>query len=363
MTNSIYIHIPFCSNICTYCDFSKFFYNKEWVSNYLDSLKKEILDNYKGEVIKTIYIGGGTPSCLSIDELNKIFDIIKIFNKDIEEFTFECNVDITEDKIKLLKANGVNRVSIGMQTINERLLIVLGRNHTKKDVYDKVSLIKQYIDNINIDLMYALPGETMEDLSEDLDFITSLDIKHVSAYSLIIEPNTKLYIDNVSNIDEDLDYQMYMYIKDYLNKKGFNNYEISNYSLKDYESKHNLVYWNNLNYYGFGMGASGYIGNVRYDNTKSYKEYINGKYCYSEHALSLNETLENEFILGLRKIDGIDTTLFNKKYDMDIFSIPIVKKLLSENKLIISNDKVKINSEYLYIENSILIEFIDYKFV
>ena len=122
MTNSIYIHIPFCSNICTYCDFSKFFYNKEWVSNYLDSLKKEILDNYKGEVIKTIYIGGGTPSCLSIDELNKLFDIIKIFNKDIEEFTFECNVDITEDKIKLLKANGVNRVSIGMQTINERLL-------------------------------------------------------------------------------------------------------------------------------------------------------------------------------------------------------------------------------------------------
>ncbi len=358
MTNSIYIHIPFCTNICTYCDFSKFFYNKEWVSNYLDSLKKEILDNYKGEVIKTIYIGGGTPSCLSIDELNKLFDIIKIFNKDIEEFTFECNIDITEDKIKLLKANGVNRISIGVQTINEHLLKVLGRHHTKEDVYNKINMIKKYIDNINIDLMYALPLETMEDLNNDLDFITSLNIKHVSAYSLIIEPNTKLYIDNVSNIDEDLDYQMYIYIKNYLKNKGFNNYEISNYCIKGYESKHNLVYWNNLNYYGFGIGASGYIDNIRYDNTKSYKEYTNGKYRYDEHTLNFEEILENEFILGLRKIDGIDIDLFDKKYHMNILSIPTVKKLLNENKLIVSNNRVKINEEYIYTSNRILVEFL-----
>lgn len=355
---SIYIHIPFCSNICSYCDFAKFYYNSDWVDNYLNSLEKEIKLNYKGEAVDTIYIGGGTPTCLNMKQLEKLLKITNLFNKNNIEFTVETNVDLSLDKIKLLNKYGVNRISIGVQTVNPKYLKFLNRNHTKEEIVNLINLLKQYNFNINVDLIYALPGETLEELNEDLDFILSLDVNHISTYSLIIEPHTKLYIDNVSNIDEDLDYEMYKLINQKLNK--YHHYEISNFAKKNYESKHNLVYWNNLNYYGFGLGASGYIDNIRYDNTKSYNNYINGNYILEKHKLDLNETISNEFILGLRKIDGIDVNDFYKKYNVDVTSIDIVKQLIKENKLNLT-DKLKINSKYIYISNTILVNFIDLK--
>ena len=245
---SIYIHIPFCSNICSYCDFAKFYYNSDWVDNYLSSLEKEIKLNYKGEVVDTIYIGGGTPTVLNLNQLEKLLKITNLFNKKNIEFTVETNVDLSLEKIKLLKKYGVNRISIGVQTVNPKYLKFLNRNHTKEEVINLINLLKEYNFNINVDLIYAIPGETLEELNEDLDFILSLDVNHISTYSLIIEPHTKLYIDNVSNIDEDLDYEMYKLINKKLNK--YHHYEISNFAKKNYESKHNLVYWNNLNYYG-----------------------------------------------------------------------------------------------------------------
>ena len=355
---SVYIHIPFCSNICSYCDFAKFYYNSNWADNYLSSLEKEIKSNYKGEVIDTIYIGGGTPTVLNINQLERLLKLTNLFNKEITEFTVETNVDLSLDKIKLLKQYGVNRISVGVQTINPKHLKFLNRNHTKEDISKLVNLLKKYNFNINVDLIYAIPNQTLEELSEDLDFILSLDVNHISTYSLIIEPHTKLYIDNVSNIDEDLDYEMYRLIVKKLNK--YHHYEISNFAKENYESKHNLVYWNNLEYYGFGVGASGYINNIRYDNTKSYQNYINGNYVIEQHKLDLNETISNEFILGLRKIDGVDINNFYKKYNIEITSIDIVKKLVKENKLILT-DKLKINPKYIYISNTILVNFIDLK--
>lgn len=357
---SIYIHIPFCSNICSYCDFSKFYYNEDWVDNYLNELENEVKSNYKNELVNTIYIGGGTPSCLSIKQLNKLFNIVKLFNFDKNiEFTIECNIDVEEEKLKLFKENKVNRISVGVQTINENHLKLLNRNHTKEVVLNKVNIIKKYFNNINIDLMYALPNETIEELQNDLNFYLSLDVPHISTYSLIIEPNTKLYIDKIDYIDEDLDYEMYKLINKTLRENNYINYEISNYSKQNYESKHNLTYWNNLEYYGFGIGASGYINNVRYDNTKSYKKYIDGKHRKEEHKLSKKETIENEFILGFRKINGINIDEFNKKYNIDLLSIDVVKRMLKEDKLIVDDNYIKINEKYLYISNSILVEFID----
>lgn len=356
---SVYIHIPFCSNICSYCDFSKFYYNEKWVDNYLNALENEIELNYKGEEVKTIYIGGGTPSCLNINQLAKLFEIINKFKTNLLEFTFECNIDIEEEKLILLKNNNVNRISVGIQTINEKLLKTIDRYHTKEQVSNKINLIKNYFDNINVDLMYALPNESIEDLKNDLEFFVNLDVNHISTYSLIIEPNTKLYINNTKNIDEELDYDMYKLIKNTLEKNGYINYEISNYSKLNYESKHNLVYWNNLNYYGFGIGASGYIDDTRYDNTRSYKEYINGNYRSNSYKLSLKEKMENEFILGFRKINGININDFKEKYNIDILSIDVVKKLLKDNKLILDGNYLKINKEYIYTSNSILVEFID----
>ena len=354
---SIYIHIPFCKNICSYCDFAKFYYNEKWADDYLIALEKEIKLKYQNELIDTIYIGGGTPTSLNIKQLEKLLNLTKLFNFKNIEFTMETNVDLSLDKIKLLKQYGVNRISIGVQTINPKHLKFLNRNHTKEEVIDLVNLLKKYNFNINIDLMYGMPNQTLKELEEDLDFILSLDVNHISTYSLIIEPHTKIYIDNITNIDEDLDYQMYQLINQKLN--NYIHYEISNFAKENYCSKHNLVYWNNLEYYGFGIGASGYIDSYRYDNTKSYQNYLKGDYILENHKLSKKEKMENEFILGFRKLEGINILEFKNKYDIDVLDIDIVKQLLKESKLLIANNHLKINPKYIYISNTILVNFID----
>lgn len=362
MIKSAYIHIPFCDSICSYCDFCKLLKNDKWIDLYLNSLEKEIKEKYKNEVLDTIYIGGGTPSSLNIKQLNYLFKIISIFKKSKNiEFTFECNIEnITEEKLKILYKNGVNRLSIGIQTFNEKYLKYLNRFHNNKMVIDKINLIKKIgFKNINIDLIYALKNETIEELNNDLDMFLKLDIEHLSTYSLIIEPNTKLYINGEENIDEDLDYEMYKLICDKLNKKGYIHYEISNFSKKGYESKHNLTYWNNEEYYGFGMGASGYINNIRYDNTKGLNEYLKGNYTYQTHTLKKLEKIENEFILGFRKINGINKIKFTEKYNIDIKSIDIINTLLKENKLLENKKNIYINPKYIYISNDILLNFIE----
>ena len=358
----VYIHIPFCDSICSYCDFCKFLKNDKWVYKYLDELKKEINSIYKGELLDTIYIGGGTPSSLDIDQLNKLFKIINVFNKSNNiEFTFECNIEnITEDKLQLLYKNGVNRLSIGLQTFNDKYLKYLNRNHTKDIIKQKIELAKQIgFKNINIDLIYALKDQTIEDLKDDINNFLSLDITHISTYSLIIEPHTKLYIENNSYIDEDLDYEMYNTIINILESNGYKHYEVSNFAKVGYESKHNLTYWNNNYYYGFGVGASGYTNDIRYNNTRSITDYLKGNYMLSSNKLTLKETIENEFILGLRKIKGINKEHFYNKYNIDIKSIDKVKKLLKENKLLEDKKNIYINPEYIYVSNDILVEFID----
>ena len=359
---SVYIHIPFCSSICSYCDFSKFYYNEDWVNQYLEALNNEIDLNYKGEVLKTLYIGGGTPSCLNIEQLTKLFNIIKKFNLSTKvEFTFECNVEnINKEKLEFLYKKGVNRLSIGVQTFNNDLLKILNRHHTKEEVIEKINLAKSIgFNNINVDLIYAIPKEDMNILKNDLDLFLSLNINHISTYSLIIEPNTKLYIDKFKNIDEDLDYEMYKYICAKLKENGYNHYEISNFAKDGYESSHNLTYWNNEEYYGFGLGASGYVNGIRYDNTKNLNKYLNKNYIYESHELELKETIENEFILGLRKVKGINKKIFQDKYNINIKDINHVKKLITDGKLLEDEDNIYINPKYLYTSNDILIEFLN----
>ena len=359
---SVYIHIPFCDSICSYCDFCKFLKNDEWIDNYLEELNNEIRQNYKGEVINTLYIGGGTPSCLNIDELNKLFNILKIFNKsDKIEFTFECNIEnINEYKLKLLYDNGVNRLSIGIQTFNDKFLSFLNRNHNKSMIKEKIDIAKKIgFKNINIDLIYAIKNQTLKDLIEDLNNFLDLDITHISTYSLIIEPHTKLYINNIENIEEDLDYEMYNTIINVLKQNGYKHYEVSNFAKVGYESKHNLTYWNNEEYYGFGLGASGYIDNIRYDNTRSINEYLKGNYILNKQELSREEKIENEFILGFRKINGINKEEFFFFFNIDIKSIDIVNKLLKENKLLENKKNIYINPDYIYVSNDILVEFIN----
>ena len=356
---SAYIHIPFCNTICSYCDFCKVYYKNNLIDSYLDSLDIEINKYYKGEILDTIYIGGGTPSCLSIDKLNRLFGIIdKLKKSDNLEFTFECNLeDINEELLILLKKRGVNRLSIGVESFNKDILKILNRC-SDIDIFSKMDMSKKYFNNINIDLMYAIPNENLDILSKDIDLLLKLDVPHISTYSLIIEKNTVMHNNNFKNIDDEMDYEMYRLIIDKLSRNCYHHYEISNFSKTGYESKHNLTYWNNEYYYGFGVGASGYIDNIRYDNTRSITKYISGNYRLDSNKLSYNETVENAFILGFRKIDGINIKDFENRYGFNPKNIDIVKKLVRENKLEINEYNIKINNDYIYTSNDILCEFL-----
>lgn len=352
---SVYIHIPFCSNICSYCDFCKLLKNDKWIGNYLDFLEKEVKLNYKGEIINTIYIGGGSPSCLSILELKKLFDIIGLFNvSDDAEITIEVNSDDLDDEKILFLKDKVNRISVGIQTFDKNRLFELNRSI---DI-DNVHKVFNNFDNVNVDLMYGFHNQSMDDLKDDLDKLIKLNPKHISTYCLILEENTKLYIDGYKSLVDDKEREMYDYICKTLKDNGYVHYELSNFCKSGFSSKHNLVYWNNECYYGFGLGASGFIDGIRYSNTRNLSRYLKGDYLLESHKLTFNETIENEFILGLRKINGINKEKFYLKYGFDIKDIDIVRKLLDKG-LLLEDDNIYINPKYLYTSNEILINFID----
>ena len=286
MIKSCYIHIPFCNTICSYCDFCKLLYNEKIVDSYLEHLEKEIRSIYKNEILDTIYIGGGTPSSLNLYQLDKLFNILNILKKsDNIEYTIECNFDsITIDKLKLFKKYGINRLSFGLESTIKNNLDILERNISKNMVRKTIKQCRSLgFNNINIDLMYAIPNENIIDLEKDIDFILSLDVEHISTYSLIIEEHTKLYINNTNYISEDLDYEMYKLICNKLN--NYNHYEISNFAKEGYYSRHNMCYWKNRKYYGFGLGASSYILDKRINNTKSINKYLEDKYIFDYEKL------------------------------------------------------------------------------
>ena len=353
---AIYIHIPFCDSICTYCDFCKIYYNKKYVNKYLDALKKEIVDRYNGDVIDTIYIGGGTPTCLSDYELIKLLEIVKIFNiKDKIEFTIEGNIEsITESKLKIMKEYNVNRISIGVQSFDNKVIKLLGRKHNKIEVFDKIKLVKKYFDNINIDLIYAA-YEDINILKEDIDTFLLLDIPHISTYSLIIENNTMLKINGYKNISEDIDYEMYKYIEKILEENNYVHYEISNYAKNGFEAKHNLVYWNNEYYYGFGLGSTSFMNNVRMVNTKNLSKYLEGNYFGSSENEDINTRMENEIMLGLRKFTGVNLNNFKNKYDKDLEDVFDIDDLIRDDYLIREDNYLKINKKYMYISNEIIV--------
>lgn len=356
MFMSIYIHIPFCNSICSYCDFCKVYYNKKYIYDYLDNLKKEISNRYKGEKVNTIFIGGGTPSSLDIDELRYLFDIIGVFDKDIYcEFTMECNIDsISEEKLIIMKKYGINRVSVGVESFDDDVIKFLGRNHDKKMVFEKIGLVKKYFDNINIDLIYAAYDD-INILKSDIDCFLELDIPHISTYSLIIEDNTVLKINGTKNIDEDLDYEMYNYIQDTLEKNGYIHYEISNYARSGYQSKHNLGYWNNYEYYGFGLSSVSYIGNKRISNTKNLSKYLSGSYLDYIQEEDKDIQMENEVMLGLRKFDGINLDEFKEKFNVLLEDVYDIDDLVRDGYLIKENNYLKINKKYMYISNEVIV--------
>lgn len=374
----LYIHIPFCVSKCNYCDFNSFKMDKIAKDKYLRDLKKEMelysKDLKKESEITSIFLGGGTPSILNSNELKYIFENINLyFNvKKDSEITIECNPGtLTKEKLKTMKEIGINRLSIGLQAVQDYHLKSIGRIHT----YDEFErnykdALEVGFNNINIDLMYALPNQTFEDWKESLEKIVSLNPSHISAYSLILEEGTKLYDMYENNefdvIDEDTDINMYNYTIDYLKSKGYNQYEISNYSKDKHECKHNILYWKCNHYIGLGPGASGYINDFRYNNVRPLKEYheklsLNEKPIESKENLTIDDKIQEKIFMGLRMNEGIKFKDFEKEFKInfkDRYRNEINK--LKERKLINEDiSGIRLTQAGREISNSIFIEFID----
>lgn len=359
--DAVYIHIPFCKKICHYCDFCKVLYHGAWVTQYLNALAKEIKERYNHEKISTIYIGGGTPSALNTKDLKYLFDILNLIDtKDGLEFTFECNLeDIREELLEVLQKNDVTRLSIGIQSFDPDKLLFMGRNHFFHDAQDKIALCRKYgFTNINVDLIYGIPGETLKMLKEDLDLFLKLKVEHISTYSLIVEDHTMIGITDTMPIPEELDAKMYELICKTLSKKGYRHYEISNFAKPGYESKHNLKYWNNEEYYGFGVGAAGYLHGIRYENTKSLTDYFDGKWLLKEELLSKQDVMDNELMLGLRKLEGISLQSFFDKYEVNLQEVYPIQPLLREHNLEYVDGYIRIPLDKLYVMNEILIRLL-----
>ncbi|MFD1705462.1 radical SAM family heme chaperone HemW [Siminovitchia sediminis] len=330
--NSAYIHIPFCEQICHYCDFNKFFLHTQPVDEYLQLLEKEFklyIEQIPDLSLKTIFVGGGTPTALSADQLEVLCSAIRR-NLPFEggEFTFEANPgDLTEEKLRVLADHGVNRLSLGVQSFNDSLLKKIGRSHQVKDVYRSIRLAqKAGFSNISIDLIYALPGQTLEDFAETLKKAIELDLPHYSGYSLLVEPKTVFYNlmrkGQLRLPGEDQEAAMYEMLIDEMAKSGHDQYEISNFSNPGFQSIHNLVYWNNEEYIGFGAGAHGYVRGIRYSNYGPLKKYMNplekgSLPIIEQHTVTDQEKMEEEMFLGLRKRSGVSISHFIQKFSVD----------------------------------------------
>src|SRR5690625_2471730 len=326
---SVYIHIPFCQQICHYCDFTKFFYNEKLADEYIEALINEINVNVPGKQnkIKTIFIGGGTPTTLNLIQLRKLLKFIneKFDLTNCEEYTIEANPgDFDEEKVKLLHAYGVNRVSLGVQVFDDEMLKELGRLHKISDVYKTLDLLKQYnFTNISTDLIYALPNQTVEHFRKSLNEALSLDLPHLSTYSLQIEPKTIFYQRHkkgkLHRPKPEEEVEMYHILMETTKLHGLEQYEISNFAKPGFESKHNLTYWSNEYYFGFGAGAYGYVPGKRYGNLRPLPAYTKkamdeGTPILHTDEIGLREEIEEELFLGLRRTKGVNKLEFKKKF-------------------------------------------------
>lgn len=370
----IYIHIPFCIKKCEYCDFVSYCNKKEYVPQYINALKKEIKNNINKEYkITTIYIGGGTPSSIEENYIADIIETIKLNMNDEDLKNFE-NIEVTievnpgtvnKEKLQVYKKIGINRLSIGLQETHNELLKSIGRIHKYEEFIKTYNLARKIgFNNINVDLMIALPNQTIQDIKENLEKITKLNPEHISVYSLILEEGTPLYNkyneNKIKLPDEDLERNMYWYVKNTLENNGYMHYEISNFSKKGFESKHNMNCWNQEEYLGFGVAAHSYNNKVRYSNTNSIEEYIKGSNKIIHEKQTLEDMQKEYMLLGLRKIEGINIQKFKNKFAQNPIFIfkEQLNKLVDEELIIVDGNEIKLTNKGLDLANIVWEEFV-----
>ncbi len=368
----VYIHIPFCKQKCLYCDFVSFENKEQMQKEYVEALKKEIENwkvNNKDYVTRTIYIGGGTPSYI---DSKYIIEVLKSVGN-AESITIEVNPGtITKQKLIDYKDTGINRLSIGLQSSKDELLKQIGRIHSYQDFLQTYNLAREIgFDNINVDLMIGLPNQNIQDIKKTLEEICKINPEHISVYSLIIEEGTPIQrlINNgeLKLLDEELERQMYWYVKNYLELNGYRHYEISNFAKPGFESKHNLDCWNQKEYIGFGIAAHSYIEGKRFGNITNIEQYIQNcknndfdKNGIIEETQNKSQMMNEYMILGLRKIDGISIQKFENKFNENPIMIykKELQKLHEEKLVIIDGDIIKLSNKGLDFANIVWEEFV-----
>ena len=372
---AVYIHIPFCKKICHYCAFNKYFYDGQPVDQYLAGLDTEmkLYQLNQQQAMDTIYVGGGTPSCLSMAELDQLMASIRRYLplNDQTEFSFEINPgELTLEKCHLLRDYGVNRISMGVQTFNDRLLRKIGRNHREQHIYQSIDWFRQAgFENLSIDLIFRLPGQTIEDFDESLTKALSLNLPHYSLYSLIIENQTvfqQLMREGKLPLpSEDVDADMFQLAIERLATQGIQQYEVSNFAMPGYESRHNLKYWQYIDYYGFGAGAHGFLDGVRYYNHGPVHHYLkqtrqNLKPIIDQTALSKNEQMEEHLFLALRTVKGMDLTEFEQRYGerAEVLFADFFETQAQRGLLVLTNERVYLTTRGLFLADTVFRDLI-----
>ncbi|ANY72220.1 coproporphyrinogen III oxidase [Paenibacillus ihbetae] len=375
-TEAVYIHIPFCTNKCFYCDFNSYVLKDQPVMDYLRALDHEMELTVKAHppgAIKSIFVGGGTPTVLKPDEMEYFLQSVKrhfpVWSDDIE-FSMEANPGTTDpEKLKVMREGGVNRISFGVQAFQNSLLSGIGRIHDTDDVYRSLDNARAAgFDNMSIDLMFGLPNQTLEMLAESVDKALELGLPHYSIYSLKVEENTlfhTMYQKNQLPLpDEEDELNMYLLLMERMKAAGYKQYEISNFAKPGYESRHNMTYWRNEDYYGLGAGAHGYINRQRHVNIKGVNPYNEaaktGLPRLESFEVSREEAMEDFLMVGLRVLDGISRSRFEQQFDAsldEVFKRPL-SKMVNAGLLETTEDGYRLSQKGILFGNEVFAEFI-----
>lgn len=362
MVKSCYVHVPFCSSICAYCDFQRAGYSEVLCDKWLDALEKEIQYKCMPSDITTMYIGGGTPSCLQLHQLKRLLMMLSAYVSQVEEFTMEMNPESCTDEVcTLVSSFGVNRVSLGVQSFEPRLLKLMNRHHDEMTIKNAVSnLHRSGIYNISVDAMYSLPTQTMSEWISTLEKCVLLGVTHLSMYSLTIEPGSAFARQKMEPLDADTEADMYEKAISFLEENGFKQYEISSFCKPGYESKHNTAYWHYDDFIGLGLGASGKENHVRYDHPFGFQNYLNDPTQIDIIELSKEDEMFEMVMMGLRLKQGMSLSLFKERFHCDLDDVyhDVLDNCISKGWLMIEKDKVKATERGFEILNTVLEQFL-----
>ncbi len=361
MIEAMYVHVPFCKSICSYCDFTRVGCNARLIQQWLQALQKEVDHKDINPNLKTIYVGGGTPSALNEEELECLLELLSPYAHNVKEYTIEINPEtMTPVKYLLLQKYGVNRISIGVQSISERLLKLMNRSHSWTQVIDVINCLHDVgIKNISLDCMYSLPTQSSQELLQTLQAYIDLEVSHISMYSLTIEENSQFYREHYEKLHDEQEEDYYFKAIELLEGAGYFQYEISNFAKPGFESLHNQVYWRYEDFYGVGLGASGKENHKRYTQTSNFQDYFLQKGLKEIHLSEEDEMFEF-IMMNLRLRSGFDINRFNELFGHDFLMKykHVIQKLTLQDLIQLDNQWIKCTEKGYPLLHSILEEFI-----